>query len=174
MSTKMKKDLIIRKASYIDIADLMTLYENAKVFMRKNGNYNQWTGGYPSEPILKRDIENENLYIVENSKNVLIGAFVFILGDDPTYSYIEGGKWLNDQPYGTIHRIASAGLINKFTDYCIDFCSSIISNLRIDTHSDNKPMIEAIKRNGFIYCGVIYLADGSPRLAFQRNLHNEL
>ncbi len=37
-------------------------------------------------------------------------SFAFILGEDPTYQQIDGA-WLNDQPYGTIHRIAGNGKI---------------------------------------------------------------
>ena len=42
-----------------------------------------------------------------------------------------------------------------------------IGHLRIDTHADNEPMLNAVKRYGFKHCGVIYVADGSPREAFQ-------
>ena len=36
----------------------------------------------------------------------------------------------------------------------------------IDTHKDNRPMQAAIRKFGFQECGVIYVADGSSRLAF--------
>jgi hypothetical protein len=32
-----------------------------------------------------------------------------MIGKDPTYAVIENGNWLNDEPYGVIHRIASNG-----------------------------------------------------------------
>ena len=42
-----------------------------------------------------------------------------------------------------------------------------IDNIRVDTHRDNAPMRRVIEENRFTCCGIIYLADGSPRLAFE-------
>lgn len=39
----------------------------------------------------------------------MVGTFCFIVGEDPTYAVIDNGKWLNDAPYGVIHRMASNG-----------------------------------------------------------------
>ncbi len=41
------------------------------------------------------------------------------------------------------------------------------SNIRIDTHLDNRIMQHVIKKYGFTYCGIIYLASGDERLAYQ-------
>ena len=95
------------------------------------------------------------------------GVFAFILGDDPTYHVIEGGSWLNDEPYGTIHRMASDGVISGLFEKTMPFCLILTDNVRIDTHADNEPMQRAVTRYGFRHCGVIYVADGSPREAFQ-------
>lgn len=135
--------------------------------MQRSGNKNQWTNGYPTEKIISKDIEDGNFY-VEEKNDTIIGCFAFILGIEPTYHKIEG-HWLDEEPYGTIHRIASDGRMRGFTDRCFKFCKSKIPNLRIDTHKDNKPMQAAVQRNGFQYCGIITLSDGSPRLAFQLN-----
>ena len=43
-------------------------------------------------------------------------------------------------------------------------------NIRVDTHSDNHIMQHLLARHGFTLCGTIYLASGSPRLAYQRLL----
>jgi hypothetical protein len=40
-------------------------------------------------------------------------------------------------------------------------------NIRIDTHRDNKIMQYNILKHGFPYCGIIYLASGDERLAYQ-------
>jgi len=44
-----------------------------------------------------------------------------------------------------------------------------IWHLRIDTHRDNKIMQHNLTKHGFSYCGVIYLASGDERLAYQRS-----
>ena len=91
----------------------------------------------------------------------------FIIGEDSTYLRIEDGKWLNENPYGTIHRIASDGAVKGLFSACIDFCKSQMEDLRIDTHADNKTMQHLILKNGFQKCGIIYLTNGSPRIAYQ-------
>ena len=41
-------------------------------------------------------------------------------------------------------------------------------SLRADTHADNKVMQHLLEKNGFTRCGVIHVADGSPRFAYQK------
>ena len=101
-------------------------------------------------------------------------VFSFILGEDPTYKVIENGQWLNDKPYGTIHRIASNGIRRRMLKACVDYCKEIIDNIRIDTHADNSPMQNALHRLKFSLCGIIYTSDGSHRLAFQKDFRREI
>ncbi|MCM1555837.1 MAG: GNAT family N-acetyltransferase [Bacteroides sp.] len=143
----------------------MSVYEAARSFMRKTGNGNQWINGYPSRQLIAADIAAGNSYVVEYDGR-MAGVFTFIEGNDPTYDVIEG-KWLHDRPYGTIHRIGSAGIVRGVADVCLAFCRSQGVSVRIDTHADNTPMLNWIKKSGFTYCGVIHVEDGSPREAFQ-------
>ncbi len=82
-------------------------------------------------------------------------------------SYIEDGNWLSDEPYGTIHRIASDGTVSGVVKMAVEYCRKTILNLRIDTHEKNKTMQHVVEKIGFIRCGIIYLEDGSPRIAYQ-------
>ena len=95
------------------------------------------------------------------------GAFAFMPGDDPTYGYIEDGHWLNDRPYGAIHHIAGDGQIRGIFTQAFDFCRAQIGELRIDTHRDNKTMQHVVAKHGFRRCGIIYLENGAPRIAYQ-------
>ena len=95
-------------------------------------------------------------------------TFAFITGEDPTYKIIREGEWLNDEFYGTIHRIASNGKQRGILKTACDFCFQLVDNIRIDTHKDNLPMLKALKETGFTQCGVINCRDGSPRIAFQK------
>ena len=98
-----------------------------------------------------------------------ICPFAFILGPDPTYAVIEDGQWLNDTlPYGTIHRLASAGKRKGVAADVITWCLEHCESLRADTHADNKAMQHILEETGFTRCGVIHVADGSPRFAYQR------
>ena len=40
-------------------------------------------------------------------------------------------------------------------------------HLRIDTHEDNVPMQNLLKKLGFTYCGTIYVLRDSARMAFE-------
>ena len=95
-----------------------------------------------------------------------MGVFALIIGSEPTYEIIEQGSWHSSMPYGTIHRLASDGSSKGIARSCFDYCKEKCSYLRIDTHRDNKPMLAAIKKYGFQECGIIYVQDGSERIAF--------
>lgn len=136
--------------------------------MRANGNNSQWTDGYPSDEVILSDMAAGNHYVGIDENGHIMFCFTFIIGNDSTYNFIEEGNWLNNEPYGTIHRIASAGICHDVLGRALEFCFKKIKNIRIDTHSDNTPMLTALQRNNFIRCGIIYIADGSPRIAFQK------
>lgn len=159
---------MIRKSTVEDIEGIMPVYESAKAFMRSQGNLSQWTGGYPTVEVILQDIANGNHYVsVDDTGNILF-VFTFIIGADPTYALIEDGQWVNDKPYGTIHRIASTASKANALRQCLSYCSQKIANIRIDTHADNFTMLIGLERSGFTRCGIIYTNDGSPRIAFQK------
>lgn len=159
--------MIIKEAQKSQIDEILSIYEEAKSFMRKNGNHLQWINGYPSLDIVLDDLKNNNLYIIEENKQI-VGVFTLIIGNDPSYEYIEG-KWLNSEPYGTIHRIASNFKTKGILEIAVNYAFSKINNLRIDTHEVNIPMQNAISKLGFTKCGIIYLvSDKTPRIAYQK------
>lgn len=143
----------------------MDIYDLARRRMRESGNQTQWIDGYPSREVIASDIADGNSYVVESDDH-MEGVFTFIIGEEPTYRKIDG-KWLNDRPYGTIHRIASASGAKGIADACLEFCKSKGVDIRIDTHADNAPMLGWIAKSGFTYCGVVYVSNGTPRKAFQ-------
>jgi hypothetical protein len=156
----------VRYSHASDLKTILDIYSEAKIFMRKDGNPHQWSGSYPDKDTLLKDINLGNLYVIEDN-DIIYGVFAFILGEDPTYHNIYHGKWLNNDKYGTIHRIASNGQKPNIFKICKDFCLSKTDNIRIDTHKDNKKMLETLKKEGFQYTGIIYLENGEERLAFQ-------
>lgn len=160
--------MMIRKSTMMDLPRMLEIYEYARKFMAENGNSHQWGDeGYPKQELLEQDIRKGISYVMEAGGSI-VGVFVFVIGDDSTYGYIEDGNWLNDETYGTIHRIAGDGTVSGLLQECVGFCGAQIANLRIDTHHDNTVMQGAIKKCGFEECGIIYVADGSPRIAYQK------
>jgi len=153
----------VRRASPADLERILEIYAHARAFMIENGNPTQWKDGYPRRDMLEEDIQLQRLYVVEGEQ--ICGVFMFTVGDDPTYSHIEG-RWGSDAPYGVIHRIAGIG--GGIFDAALNYCTSRIHHLRIDTHADNKPMQRAVEKAGFTRRGIIYVADGTPRIAYDR------
>ncbi|MBQ5896100.1 MAG: GNAT family N-acetyltransferase [Bacteroidaceae bacterium] len=158
----------IRKATRDDIPALMRLFESAKTIMRASGNLHQWGVGYPSVDVVRRDIEQGVCYVATDGVDGEIEAtMAFIQGPDPTYSYIEGGAWLNDEPYHVIHRIAVAKPGKGYARHLLDWAFLHTDTMRIDTHRDNVIMHHILRKYGFEYCGVIHLANGDVRDAYQ-------
>ena len=158
---------MIRKAVESDLLDIKSIVDKARELMKASGNVNQWVDGYPSIDVLLSDIRSGNAYLLLREDKV-VAYFAMIDGSDPTYNFIAEGNWLNDESYGVLHRIASNGEAKGVFKEILLYASEHYSNIRIDTHHDNKIMQRLLEQNGFVYCGVIFLADGSPRLAYQR------
>ena len=158
--------MTVRNATIEDLPNILKIYDRARTYMRETGNPNQWGSQNPPIAVLEQDIESGQLYLLEDDQGIQ-GVFAFIIGNDPTYQVIEGA-WNSDKPYGTIHRIASSGNKGGVFTASIEFCKKRIHHLRIDTHEDNRIMQHLVSRHGFRYCGIIHLADGSPRLAYDR------
>lgn len=158
---------MITSAATADLPDILNIYEYARTFMAQNGNPSQWKDGYPGEELLLADIAKKQLYLCRDA-HIVYGVFAFIIGEDPTYRIIRNGSWLSDTPYGTIHRIAGNGRRKGVLPEAVSFCERHISHLRMDTHRDNLIMQHILPAAGFQKCGTIYLADGSPRIAYER------
>ena len=158
---------LIRNSTVADIPAIMDVLEAAKGIMRSSGNVNQWINGYPSEAVVRKDLENGNGYVVEDNGRV-VGYFAFIASPEPTYAEIFEGAWLEDElPYHVIHRIGSYPEVHGIFKSIMDWCVSKDRNLRIDTHRDNSIMQHNILKYGYKYCGIIFLESGDERLAYQ-------
>lgn len=160
---------VFRKAAPSDLPQVLEIYAHARAFMRQSGNPNQWGSHHPAESVLQADISSGRLYLGEENGKIE-AVFAYLQGVDPTYVRIYEGHWLNDEPYGVIHRIAVATPGKDSAARCFDWALRQCQNLRIDTHRDNKPMQQALKKQGFQYCGIIYLANGDERIAFQKSI----
>ena len=158
---------MIREAIESDLLEIKSIVAKARELMKASGNVNQWVDGYPSSEVLLSDIRSGNAYLLLR-ENKAVAYFAMIDGADPTYNLITKGSWVNDDSYGVLHRVASNGEAKGVFKEILLYASEHYSNIRIDTHHDNKIMQRLLEQNGFVYCGVIFLGDGSPRLAYQR------
>lgn len=164
--------MMIRRAAIQDLEQIMQIYARAVQYMQASGNPNQWVAGYPSRTLIEEDIARGVSYVVDRD-SVIEAVFSYIEGEDPTYRQIGQGMWHTNGSYGTVHRLASAGRLRGVAGICFSWCAEQAkmhgcSSLRADTHQDNRIMQHLLQKNGFVYCGVIHLANGAPRLAFER------
>ncbi len=158
---------MIRPATEQDIPAILEIFDIARAFMRQNGNFAQWMGAYPGEIEVRTDIELGEEFVIEEAGEV-VAAFTLMSRPEPTYAVITDGDWLQDGPYGTIHRIASSGKCRGTVQQAVEYALQFHGILRCDTHADNLPMQRALTNAGFTYCGTVYMNDGTPRMGFER------
>ena len=158
----------VRAATVEDIDVIMEVFDAAKLFMRKTGNDKQWVDGYPSVELILNNIRNEGFYVCLSDGRVA-GVFYFKVEEDPTYNKIYDGEWLNEKPYGVVHRIASNGTCKGIAAFCLQWCFEKCNNIKVDTHRDNIVMQNVLKKNGYTQCGIIYILSGAERIAFQKS-----
>lgn len=156
----------IKKATEKDLNEIINIYNKARDFMKESGNGGQWQNGYPQKELIENDIKNGTLYICLD-QNKIVGVFCYFVGIEPTYKKIYGGEWLNNEPYGVVHRIAVGEHHKGVASFCIQWCINNAHNIKIDTHENNIPMQKTILKNGFTFCGTIKKEDGTSRLAYQ-------
>ena len=112
-----------------DLPQILKIYAHARAVMKASGNPTQWGDNFPPQELLEEDIDSNRLFLyVVNGQ--IEAVFAFILGADPTYAAIEDGQWLDDTlPYGTVHRLASAGkhkgVASAVLDWSMEHCQSL-------------------------------------------------
>ena len=160
--------MYIRKTTMADLDVVCDIYEGARAFMKQSGNPTQWGDTNPPRDLVVQDINDGKSYVCVDENARIIAVFYVCVEVEPTYAKIDG-QWLNDEPYAVIHRIAKHHDAAKGVGaFCINWCLEQYNNVRIDTHKDNIPMIKLVEKLDFTYCGIIWVGDGSERLAYQK------
>lgn len=164
-----------RKSKKTDIKEIMTIINKAQDYLKKE-NIDQWQNGYPDEETIEGDIDNDASYVLLEKERVL-GTTALSFDGEETYNIIHEGKWLTLGDYAVIHRIAvdldvrGKGLAREILSEVEAICREKgILSIKIDTHRKNISMQKFLEKNGFKYCGIIYLSDGNERLAFEKEL----
>lgn len=169
------KKYCFRLAEIRDIESIMQIISDAKETL-KEINVDQWQEGYPNKEVINSDIINNISYVLEENNNIL--AYVAIIfNKEESYKKIYLGEWLSNNTFIVAHRVAvSKNLRGKriasilFKN--IESLAKInnIKSFKIDTHESNIPMNNFLIKNGFCYCGIIYLDSGDKRLAYEKIL----
>lgn len=148
--------LKIRNAVKEDVPRIMEIYCYAQEFMIKCGNPTQWGHSYPTRELIDCDILNQACKVVYDETGIH-GVVALYEGIDPTYVHIEEGSWLNNDPYITIHRIASDGRVHGVFKTVADYCKNMIDNVKLDTHANNLIMQSLIAKNDSPDAGLFML-----------------
>lgn len=169
---------MIRKTRYDDIERVSTLYKQASASLKAQG-IDQWQNNYPNQYSLKEDIDQGISYVYEKDGNV-IASVALILDGEVDYDVIEGGQWLDDLPYLTIHRIVienqyqGRGISQAIMAFAVDLAqSNNLHSIRVDTHQDNRAMQGFLEKEGFHYCGIVYINQSLKRYAYHKQIKSQ-
>lgn len=154
---------------------IMKIIAEAQSFLKSMG-IDQWQDNYPDQSVIINDIAANEGYIITHQTRIIAYAMISF-GNEPSYETIYEGKWVNNEPYAVLHRMAvSKNFRNQGVAQFILKELEIMSlkknllNIRVDTHVRNLPMRKLLTKIGYLYCGIIYLTNGSKRIAFQKQL----
>ena len=168
--------MTIRKSNDKDISRLCEIFDEARSTIAKLG-IDQWQDGYPSKQVIDEDIKLSRSYVIETDGQIY-GTFVLVEDGEITYDKIYEGHWLTGdscQSYIAIHRVAisvekrGSGISGNIVAFASNRAKELgRSSLRIDTHEGNAVMRRMLEKNGFEYCGIIYLQSGDKRVAYEK------
>lgn len=163
--------ITFRKTIASDIPDIMKIVNQAQAYFKSLG-IDQWQNNYPNEKVFMTDIDNNHSYVFFIDNELVATAMISSDGES-TYEYIDG-KWITDNPYIVVHRMAvRADLKGKNIASLIMNMAKKLSeengfkSIRVDTHRENKSMQRVLEKQDFRFCGIIYLLDGAERLAYE-------
>lgn len=165
---------VIRKSSVQDTEKMLEIFDEARKSIAALG-IDQWQNGYPHREIIELDIARGYSRVIEIDGNIS-GTFAVICDGEPTYDKIYDGEWLtgNTEDYIAIHRVAiliacrGKGIAEKMLSHARNEAISLgRRSIRIDTHRGNVVMRKMLERNGFTYCGRIFLESGDERVAYE-------
>ena len=184
-----KKNLTvkIRKTTNEDIDALMCIFGEARKTIAALG-IDQWQDGYPNNEVICGDVKREYSYcaqlVGEGGEGDPCATFALVGDGDPCYDRICDGAWLADCgkselgpdiKYLAIHRVAisvacrGSGIASQMIAFATEYARSLGKiSLRIDTHEGNVVMRRSLEKCGFLHVGVIHLADGAPRVAYEK------
>lgn len=164
-----------RRSTEADIYNIMDIIKQGQAYFRKS-RIPQWQNGYPSFETIENDIKKGYGYVLVKD-DIVVGTAAVSFDGEETYETIYDGKWLSNNAYAVIHRIAIAsdykglGLASVIIKNVEELClKRDVHSIKVDTHRDNLSMQRLLQKNGFQYCGIIYLMDKSERVAYEKLL----
>lgn len=155
---------MIRKGKVEDIKIIMDLTNACAKAMIANGIY-QWNEHYPNPSAFKKDIERNELYVLEIDAKIK-GTIVISTFIDQEYIPV---KWLTKNENNIyIHRLAihpnlqGKGYAQQLMNFAEQFAiENNYSSIRLDTFSQNKRNQKFYELRGYKRLGDIYFTKQS-------------
>ena len=150
---------MIRHAKISEISEILTLTKACAKHMIQNKIY-QWNEHYPNQSAFEKDIEREELYVLEIG-NEIIGTVVISTYMDAEYKAIKWRSSSNNNLY--IHRLAvhplhqGKGYAQQLMDFAEKFAiDHNFASVRLDTFSQNKRNHKFYEKRNYQKLGDIY------------------
>ncbi|TRZ46473.1 GNAT family N-acetyltransferase [Robertkochia solimangrovi] len=155
---------MVRIALTKEIDRLLEIARACDRHMRTKGII-QWTDNYPSKEAFLKDIEREELYVLEDN-NIIIGCVVISKLKDEFYNEIE---WLTpDKNNYYIHRLAVHPDFQKMghAQRMMSFAESLArendaASVRLDTFSKNQGNMRFYEQRGYQRLAPVYFPQQS-------------
>lgn len=161
------------------LPDIMKIIGEAQSFLKSMG-IDQWQDNYPDQSVIMNDIAANEGFIITHQTEIIAYAMISFR-NEPSYETIYDGKWVNNEPYAVLHRMAVSEKFRNqgvakliLNELEIMSLKKNLLNIRVDTHIENLPMRKLLTKNGYQYCGTIYLCNGNKRIAFQKQLTKQI
>lgn len=169
--------MILRKAIFSELPVIWDILQQA-IEQRKQDGSDQWQDGYPNEQTVRDDISKGFAYVlVDNNRILAYAAIIFDV--EPAYNDIRG-KWLSNDDYVVVHRLATSNaakrkgiathIFREIERLCVE---QNVYSIKVDTNFDNIPMMKIFDKLGYTYCGEIIIS-GAPRRAYEKVLQRIL
>lgn len=150
----------IRLGTLADLNKVEQLYDIVTVDLEANINYPGWKKGiYPTSKEAKSGIDNKELYVVEQDKQI-IGSITVNHEQDINYKKVNWNCKVADNEIYVIHTLAIhpqyKGL--KIAQQLLEYTEKLaqqnnIKTIRLDVREGNIPAIKLYKRLGYSYLG---------------------
>jgi len=132
---------MIRLAKHEDVNNIIEITKACAKHMINNSIY-QWNDHYPTISAFKKDVDRQELFVLENGKSI-VGCIVISTLIDKEYLPV---KWLTKNKNNIyIHRLAihpefqGKGLAQKLMNFAEKYAKkNNFSSIRLDTFSKNK------------------------------------
>ena len=156
----MPEILITRRATAADLPAILALVRRVVPLMHATGNF-QWSADYPNEAVFLRDIEQQQLWVVELDGTV---AGVAALTTDQDEEYAQA-DWDVAETALVTHRLAvdpaaqgkgvALALMEQAERQAV---AQGLQFLRVDTNSENAATQRLFPKLGYRFAGEITLA----------------